>query len=367
LRRALLALTLAFAVCGFVPAQAAASPTSFVTMFSDPGDWIGGGTQRLFDPSDASMSVIGTPADVSVDVSGGTLGDYYTLEFAAAPGHSLAPGVYVDAQRAPFREAGHPGIDIYGSGRGCNTISGLFEVRDIGVNGAGNVNRLWLVYEQHCEGANAALFGEVRLGEPPSADPALTAPRTVRWPASDAGRASTVVPVTLHAFDGPVTVTGTSLVGANPSDFGIRADECTGKTLLGSSCEVWVRYVPANAGTRFATLRISDSAGTHRDVALQGFAYGGSTRVTMTSDPGDYIGQGLNWSYSIAHDDLGAGGSRQLVGFGVNAANGDWWSADFAPAQGDILTPGTYPNATRYPFNGTGPGLDVSGNGRGTP
>src|SRR5436305_2000111 len=54
------------------------------------------------------------------------------------------------------------------------------------------------------------------------------------------------------------------------------------------------------------------------------------------------------------------------AGFGVDGANGDWWSAEFVPAAGDILVAGeTYANATRYPFSGSGPGLDVSGMGRG--
>ena len=45
----------------------------------------------------------------------------------------------------------------------------------------------------------------------------------------------------------------------------------------------------------------------------------------------------------------------------VDGANGDWWYLDFVPSDGDILAPGTYADATRYPFNGTGPGLDVYG------
>jgi hypothetical protein len=49
----------------------------------------------------------------------------------------------------------------------------------------------------------------------------------------------------------------------------------------------------------------------------------------------------------------------------VNGVNGDWWYLDFTPAAGDVLAPGTYSGATRYPFNGNGPGLSVSGNGRG--
>ncbi len=349
-----------------LPATAQASPTSSVVMLSDPGDWVGGGTPRLFHAGTASITLAGGAGYVTVRVSGGTSGDYFDLDFAAPPGFALVPGYYVGAQRAPFREAGRPGIDISGDGRGCNTISGLFEVKDIAVNASGAVTRLWVLYEQHCEGGTAALFGEVKVGEPPSADPALITPGTVRWPATDAGRPSTVVPVTLVAFDAPVTITAPSIVGGDASSFLIRSEDCSGQTLApGQSCQVWVRFVPTAGGTRLSTLRIAGPGGAQRDVPLQGFAFGGSTRVSMTSDPGDYIGQGRPWSYTPADALIAAGGSRQYAGFGVDGADGSWWYADFAPGRGDILAPGTYLNATRYPFNGDGPGLSVSGNGRG--
>jgi PASTA domain len=348
-----------------VPATAEASPSNSVVMLSDPGDWVGGGAQRIYHSGNASISLGGSPGYVTVGVSGGNFGDYFDLDFAAQPGHALAPGYYVDAQRAPFREAGRPGIDISGDGRGCNTIEGLFEVRDIAVDAAGAVTRLWIVYEQHCEGGTAALFGEVRVGEPPSADPTLVSPSTVRWPATDAGRPSTVVPVTLVAFDAPLTVTSASVVGGNASDFLVRSDECSGQTLpVGGSCQVWLRFIPGAAGTRQSTLRLT-GGGTQRDIALQGFAFGDTTRVDMTSDPGDYIGQGQTWSYTVTNSLIAAGGIRQYVGFGIDGADGSWWSAAFVPGRGDILAPGTYPNAARYPFNGDGPGLDVTGNGRG--
>ena len=223
-RRVALALLAMLAVAVAFPAQAGAASSSFVVMFSDPGDWIGGGGQRLFDAANARITLSGSAGYAEIGVSGGTAGDYYTLDFAAPSGQTLArASTSARSVRRSARRDG-PGIDIYGSGRGCNEISGLFEVLDIGVDGSGNVTRLWLVYEQHCVGWRPALFGEVRVGEPASTDPALVAPRTVRWPATDAGRASTVVPVTLHALDAPVAITGVSLVGANASDFRIRED-----------------------------------------------------------------------------------------------------------------------------------------------
>jgi hypothetical protein len=362
----LVTLVAASVLGGVLATPAQASPTAFVVMLSDPGDWIGGGAQRVFHPGNAAATLRGNAGYLTVEVSGGTFGDYYDLDFAAPPGQLLVPGVYVGAQRAPFREAGRPGIDIGGSGRGCNQIEGRFEVKDIGVDANGAVNRFWVIYEQHCEGGSAALYGEVRLGQAPSTDPALVMPTTVRWPPSDVGRNSTVVPVTLAAFDAPVTVTGVGIVGAGAADFLVREDDCNGQTVpVGGSCEVWVRFVPGVAGTRLAALRISDTSGRQRDIALQGFAFGGQTRVNMTSDPGDYIGQGRPWSYTFANAWIGAGGTRQYLGFGIEGADATWWSASFVPAYGDIIAPGTYLNATRYPFNGTGPGMDISGNGRG--
>lgn len=89
--------------------------------------------------------------------------------------------------------------------------------------------------------------------------------------------------------------------------------------------------------------------------------------LSMSSDAGDYIGQGLTYSYSTsAGDTFGSSTSAQVVHVNVSAANGDWWYLDFAAPAGQTLAVGTYDSATRYPFQDASvPGLSVSGNGRG--
>jgi len=191
------------AALALAPAAHAASATS-VVMLSDSGDYIGGGVPRLYHPRNAQISVSGSTAYLDVSISGGNLGDYFDLEFAAPPGRIRTPGTYVGAQRAPFREAGRPGIDISADGRGCDTIEGLFEVKALDVAADGTLQRLWIVYEQHCEGGESALFGEVRIGVP-APDGELVAPGLVRWPAADIGWPGAVVPVTVVAAQG-VTV-----------------------------------------------------------------------------------------------------------------------------------------------------------------
>ena len=98
--------------------------------------------------------------------------------------------------------------------------------------------------------------------------------------------------------------------------------------------------------------------------------------VSFKGDSGDYISQGKSYSYSThdgdALDVSSANGST--VSIRINAYNGDWWTLDFdapgtpdrpVPGKPAVLAPGTYSSAHRYPFNGNGPGLDLSGEGRG--
>jgi hypothetical protein len=92
-----------------------------------------------------------------------------------------------------------------------------------------------------------------------------------------------------------------------------------------------------------------------------------SATLTMVSDPGDYIGQGQNWSYATAAGDaLTTSTDGNHVGVALTGSNGDWWYLDFEAPIDHTLTAGTtYANATRYPFNDGGPGLSVDGMGRG--
>jgi hypothetical protein len=92
-----------------------------------------------------------------------------------------------------------------------------------------------------------------------------------------------------------------------------------------------------------------------------------SATLTMVSDPGDYIGQGQTWSYDTeAGDVISATTNGNTVNVAVTGYNGTWWYLDFDAPNGQTLTAGTtYANATRYPFNGSGPGLAIYGEGRG--
>jgi hypothetical protein len=120
---------------------------------------------------------------------------------------------------------------------------------------------------------------------------------------------------------------------------------------------------------RSAVLALATVAGAVGALAVPAVAQAdvvANGSFSMSGDAGDYITQGLSYSYSAAAGDtLNATGGPAIFHLNINGANGDWWSLDLAAPTGETLQPGVYDGATRYPFNGGGPGLDVSGNGRG--
>ena len=153
------------------------SPTATIfslELDSEPGDFIGQGLMFSFDensPGTLSVFTSDFTSDGFIDrlrlfFLGDTLGEFWgvTLGTAAIPAN-LLPGVFEDAQRAPFAEPGHPGLEVFLNGRGCNRVTGRFEVNEA-VFSDSNVVRFNAIFEQHCEGLDPALFGTLSIGEP---------------------------------------------------------------------------------------------------------------------------------------------------------------------------------------------------------
>jgi hypothetical protein len=92
----------------------------------------------------------------------------------------------------------------------------------------------------------------------------------------------------------------------------------------------------------------------------------GETLLKMTSDPGDYIGGGQRYSFGSADGTFSLQGDTSGVSVAF-VSSGDWWYLNFAPPKGRKLSVGTHQNAARWPFQPPRqPGLDVSGDGRGS-
>lgn len=264
--RPLLVLVAALAAA---PATAHAAGPSSVVMIGESGDYIASGL-RVYEGK-KQVQVAGSDARVNVSVSGVREHAFgFTLDFGARPGDLLAPGDHTRAQRASFADRGHPGIDISGDGRGCNTDAGRFLVRDIDFTRAGKVSRLWILFEQHCESASApALFGEVRIGMPVVPGALRALPTALRWPPRKLARRGTTVPMTFTARRR--TRAGRARVsGPGRRSFRVTADRCRGRMLSrGDSCRVYVRFTPRRRGTSRARLRVA-RGGAAASVALLG-------------------------------------------------------------------------------------------------
>lgn len=366
---------MAASLVGVQTAHAATTGTTSVTFVSEPGDFIGQGQQLLFTPSASTViTPSGDASYLTINVTQGTIGTpgshWLTFNFAAAPGAPLTTGTYTGAGRAPFRGPGQPGIDINGDGRGCNTITGQFTVTEIGFTATGSLADLALTYEQHCEGAVPALFGEIRY-QAAGGDPALlVAPARIDFPAKYVGVPSIDVPVTIiNTGTAPVSVSSVTINGTNPSDFAVGSDSCTGVSLaLGAQCALSVHFSPTAAGSRTATVSIADStaAGGHT-VTVSGTGTPGFAAMVLDSEPGDWVGAGQQLLFTPANATVSGGGSPGYVTISaITPGYGHWFYADLAAPPGQNLQPGTYLNATRAAFRAAGsPGIDVSGDGRG--
>jgi hypothetical protein len=151
-------------------AGAISAATASSTMTSDAADYIGQGLTYSYstDTDDAfSSSTDGNAVHVTLTASNG---DFWSLDFAAPAGQTLAPGTYSDANRDPFQGTG-PGLDVSGNGRGCNTLTGSFTVSNLTFGPHSYLQSFDVSFEQQCEGADPALRGRLHVVNPPAPDP----------------------------------------------------------------------------------------------------------------------------------------------------------------------------------------------------
>src|SRR5439155_15598393 len=81
---------------------------------------------------------------------------YFSTDQLGIP---IQPGFYPDAQRASIASPGHPGLDVSFGSRGCNTVTGNFTIHEFAYSPSLGIQSFSASFEQHCEGAQPALFG----------------------------------------------------------------------------------------------------------------------------------------------------------------------------------------------------------------
>lgn len=268
---------------------------------SEPGDFIGQGQQLIFTEIDGAITAArNSDNGITIRFSGDT---FWTFAFARGRQRELIPGPYELATRFPFQSPVSPGLSATGDGRGCNTLIGRFDVLEVEYDTNGDVLRLAVDFEQHCEGAAPALFGFIRFNSTGGPFP----------PPPD--QDNDTIPDTLD----------NCINEANPDQVDIDMDG------MGDACD-----------TRFT-----------------------NTFVALDSEVGDFIGQGQQFSFFLSDGNFSA--ERNFDnGVTISFDGEDRWSFNFAAPNMEELTVGVFDNATRFPFQDIDePGLSVFGAGRG--
>ncbi len=147
-------------LCAILSA-ATANAATYLYFNSEPGDYIGQGReQTLTDEDGVFTATTNYDNGVSIRYNGTT---WWNLNFAAPNEEQLQPGPYEDATRFPFQSPTEPGLDVSGDGRGCNKLTGRFDILEISYNADGEIDRFAADFEQHCEGVDPALYGSIRI------------------------------------------------------------------------------------------------------------------------------------------------------------------------------------------------------------
>lgn len=131
---------------------------NYVYLQSDMGDFIGQGQTHTYTPSNAVIGISASEGHLAVVVDGieAWTGDFQTMMAISR----LQAGYYRNLIRYPFHNPVKGGLDWYGEGRGCNSVTGWFVVDSVSY--AGDVlTAIDLRFEQHCEGDSAALHGQI--------------------------------------------------------------------------------------------------------------------------------------------------------------------------------------------------------------
>lgn len=142
------------------------SPTLFY--FTGPkGEFISQGQTRLFKRPDYRFTPFNgnqrKTLDFEVETTSTDFSQFvrYNVSFDAPSGQELAVGTFDKATRYPFNN-GKAGLNISGDGRGCNTLTGKFVIRQIVFNSANQLQNFEADFEQTCDNGPGKLTGTLR-------------------------------------------------------------------------------------------------------------------------------------------------------------------------------------------------------------
>ena len=169
--------TIIFSVAMLLMAAEAQAGVTSLLLTGDPGDYISGGQTQFYTDADGAFGASRNYHNgVSLSFHTPSYSHWWYLDFSAPGGQYLTVGTYTDALRFPF-EGTHAGLSVSGDGRGCNTLTGSFEVKEVVYGPGSTIASFRATFVQHCEGFAPAARGEIRYNA--TVPLQLTAPAAV--------------------------------------------------------------------------------------------------------------------------------------------------------------------------------------------
>ena len=239
--------------CLLLAAPTAQAGSTSLSMRSEPGDFVGAGQEYLYTLADGTFSIHKNAGNgVSITFNTPNFSDFWHLDFAASQGQLLTVGPYTGATRFPFQEPEVPGLSVFGNGRGCNMLTGSFEILEVSYGAGDEILAFRARFEQHCEGQAPALRGEIRF--------------------------NATVPIELSA------PTHVSVIEGAPVSFHLTATPAAGGTVILSATGVPPGAVFVDHGNNTGTFdwtTVPGQAGTYV-VGFHATGMGGATESTFT-------------------------------------------------------------------------------------
>jgi len=250
-RLGLVLLCVAGLVTIAVPAQAVTSLTAF-TLESETGDPIGGGQSFTFTSSNATITATGDDTALTMTTDDGT--HSFSADLAAPTGGALTTGTTYSTAKSG--DATNAGLNVSGDGNSCASSTGTMTVHEITL-AAGAIATLAVTYEQHCNGATPALFGELRFDstidyKAVSASPASidfgTRPRTPSAPKT--------ITIT-NTGSTAVTFDAASIKGTARADYSFATDTCSNTSPApAATCTISIVFDPSSGASRPARVEL---------------------------------------------------------------------------------------------------------------
>lgn len=132
-----------------------------IAILGKPDEYISDGKDYVFTTGTEEISIDNLTENELV-LQMGLEGESWSFSIAAPEGERLEAKNYKNVSRYPFHEGTQAGLEVSGAGRGCNEISGEFEIDSISYTN-GIPNTLSLSYRQLCEDEPHPIRGTVIL------------------------------------------------------------------------------------------------------------------------------------------------------------------------------------------------------------